>query len=51
VVGRESEKKKNLVSNSVPTRPGLGNSKKNSKTIQKIQKHNSGIISILTGLR
>ena len=38
--------KKNLVPNSVPTRPGLKNSKKNSK---KIPKHNSGNISIQTG--
>ena len=39
--------KKILVPNSVPTQPGLENSKKNSKKFQKIKKHHSGIISIL----
>ena len=40
-----------LVLNFVPTRPELENSQKNSKKIQKIKKHHSGIISIQTGLR
>ena len=44
-------KKKNLVPNSVQTRPELENSKKNSKKIQKNKKVNSGIISIQNGLR
>jgi len=43
--------KKNLVPNSVHTRPGQENSKKNSKKILKIKKVNSGIISIRKGLR
>ena len=49
----EKEKKKNLVPNSVPIRPGheYSKKKKNSKKIQKIKKHHSGIISIQTGMR
>ena len=43
--------KKILDPNSVPTQPELENSKKNSKKIQKIEKVNSGIISIQNGLR
>ena len=43
--------KKNLVANSVHTRPGQENSKQNSKQIQKIKKVNSGFISIQKGLR
>ena len=49
-IGRENEKKI-LFSNSVPKRPRLEYSKKNSKKIQKNEKHQSGIISIKkTGL-
>ena len=49
---RVAEKeKKILVPNSVHTRPGQENSEKNSKKIQKIQKLNSGIISMQKGLR
>ena len=40
-----------LVPNFVPTQPGLENSKKNCKKIQKIKKNNSGIISIQNGMR
>ena len=47
----EEEKKKNLVPNSVHTRPGQENSKQNSKKIQEIKKLNSGFISIKKGLR
>ena len=52
-MGQEREKKI-LVPNSVPTRPGQENSKKNSKNIfkiKKIKKVNTGIISIQNGLR
>ena len=42
-IGREREKKI-LVTNSVHTRPGQENSKKNSKKIQEIKKTLSGII-------
>ena len=49
-IGRERQKK-NLVPNSVPTRPRQGNSKKKKKKIQKIQKHHFGIISFKTGMR
>ena len=49
-MGQEREKKI-LVPNSVPTQPELENSKKNSKKIQIIKKHNSGIISMQNGLR
>ena len=49
-IGREGEKTI-FVPNSIPTLPGLENSKKNRKKIQKIRKLNSGIISIETGLR
>ena len=44
----EKEKKKNFDPNSVHTQPELENSKKNSKKIQKL---NSGIMSIQNGLR
>ena len=40
----EKEKKKNLVPNSIHTRPGQENSEKNSKKIQKIKKPLSSII-------
>ena len=43
--------KKNLVLNSVHTRPGQKNSNQNSKKIQKIEKVNLGFISIQKGLR
>ena len=46
-----TENKKKIVSNSIPTRPGQEKSKKNSRKIQKIIKHHSGIISIQTGMR
>ena len=47
---RQAEKeKKNLLPNSVHTRPGIENSKENSKKVQKIKKLNSGIISIQNG--
>ena len=49
-MGQEREKKI-LVPNSVPTQPGLENSNKKSKKIQKIKKVNSGITSIQNGLR
>ena len=49
-MGREKEKKI-LVPNSVHTRPGQQNSKRNNKKIQKIKKLNSGFISIQKGLR
>ena len=45
------KRKTNSVPNSVPTRPGLENLKKNTKKIQEIKKHFSGIISIKTGMR
>ena len=44
----KKEKKKILVPIYVPTRPGLENSKKNSKKIQKLH---FGIISIQIGMR
>ena len=47
----KEEKKKILDPNSVPTQPELENFKKNCKKIQKIEKVNSGIISIQNGLR
>ena len=40
-----------LVSNTVPTQPELENSKKNTKKIEKIEKVNSGVISIQNGLK
>jgi len=43
--------KKNLVPNSVRTRPGQENSEKNSKKILKTKNVNSRIISIRKGLR
>ena len=46
----EKERKKNLVPNSVYTRPGQENFEKNRKKNQKIKKINSGIISIQNGL-
>ena len=49
-IGREREKKK-FRPEFFPTQPELENSKKNSKKIQKIQKLNSGIMSIQNGLR
>ena len=49
-MGREREKK-NLVPNSVHTRPGKGNYEKNNKKKQKIKKVISGIISIQNWLR
>ena len=42
---------KNLVSNSVHTRPGQENYEKNSKKIQKIKKPLSGIIFSQNGMR
>ena len=50
-LGREREKKKLLVSNSIRTQPRLENSKTSSKKIQKIKKLHSGFISIQTGMR
>ena len=47
--GREREKR-NLVPNSVHSRPELENSNKKSKKIKKIKKVNSGIISFQNGL-
>ena len=47
----EKEKKKNLVPNSVHTRPGQENSEKNSKKIQKIEKSLPGIIFSQNGMR
>ena len=49
-IGWEREKKI-LAPNSVRTRPGKENSKKNSKIIQKIKKPLSGIIFIQNGMR
>ena len=47
---KDKKKKKNLVPNSVHTRPGQENSeKKNSQKIQKIKKPFFGIISSQTG--
>ena len=48
-MGQEREKKI-FLPNSVPTQRELENSKNKSKKIQKIQKFNSGIISIQNGL-
>ena len=45
------KERKILVPNSVPTQPERENSKKKSKKFQKINKVNSGIISIQNGLR
>ena len=42
--------KKILVPNSVHTRPGEENPEKNSKIIQKMKKHNSGIIFSQNGM-
>ena len=47
----EKEKKKNLVPNSIHTRPGQENPKKNSKKIQKTEKPHSGIIFSQNGMR
>ena len=47
----EKEKKKNLVPNSVHTRPGQENSEKNSKKVQKIIKPLPGIIFSQNGMR
>ena len=47
----EKEKKKSLVPNSVHTRPGQKNSKKNSKKIQKIKKPLSDVIFSQKGMR
>ena len=49
-MGREREKK-NLVPNSVQTRPRQENSEKDSKKIQKIKKPPSGNISSQNGMR
>ena len=49
-IGRERVKK-NFVPNSVPTRPGQKNSKKNSNKIQKIKEPHSGIVSFQNGMR
>ena len=46
--GREKEKKK-IILPILPTRPRIENSKKNSKKIQKIKMHNSGLISSQNG--
>ena len=46
----KKEKKKNLGLNSVHTRPGQENSKKNCKKIQEIKKTLAHIISIQNGL-
>ena len=48
-IGRE--RKKNLVPNSVHTRPGKENYEKNSRKIQKIEKPLSGIIFRENGVR
>ena len=48
--GREWAKKK-LSFRSVLNRPGIENSKKNSKKIQKIKKHHYGFISSQNGSR
>ena len=47
----EKEKKKNLVPNSVHTRPGQENSKKNNKKIQKIIKPLPGLSFNQNGMR
>ena len=47
----EKKKKKNLVPNTVHTRPGQANSEKNSKKIKKIIKPLPGIISSPNGMR
>ena len=44
-----TKRKKKLSFQSVPTRPGIENSKKNNKKIQKIKKHYYGFISAKTG--
>ena len=49
-IGQEREKK-TLISNSIPTQPGIENSKKNSKKIQKIKKPLSDIIYSQNGMR
>ena len=49
-IGQEREKK-NFIPNSIPSRPGLENSKSNSKKIQNFKKRNSDNISIQTRLR
>ena len=49
-IGRKSENKI-LLQNSVHTRPGQENSKKNSKKIQKIIKPIPGIIFSENGMR
>ena len=48
---RPRKRKKNFIPNSVPAKPCLENSQTNSKKIQRIKKHHSGIISIQIGLR
>ena len=45
------KREKILVPNSAHSRPGQENSEKNSKEIQKIKKHCSGIISTQNGFR
>ena len=47
----EKEKKKNLVPNSVHTRPGQENSERNCKKIQQTKKPLSGIIYSQNGMR
>ena len=42
---RLRKRKKKLSFRSVPTRPGIENSKKNIKKIQKIKKHHYGFFS------
>ena len=48
---RPKKKKKNLVPDSIYTRPRQENSEKNSKNIQKIIKPLSGIIFSQSGMR
>ena len=48
---RPKKKKKNLVPNSIYTRPGQENSEKNSEKIQKIIKPLPGIIFSQNGMR
>jgi len=48
---RPRKEKENFVPNSVPIRPRLENSKKNSQKIKNIKKYHSGNISIQTGFR
>ena len=45
------KKKKKIILSSVPSKPELEHSQKNSKKIQKIKKRHSSIISKQTGLR